>query len=131
LGVALKDCGRPDDALCCLQQGIPLLEAALTADDLEIADMLNYLGAIQGELKNYQQAIVLFRRACAIDEAKHGPEHARVAIRLSNLGAALLSDGQRKAAKETTKRALAIRLKVLGEHAPQTRILQRRLETMD
>ena len=59
-------------------------------------------------LARYHEAEPLHRRALAIDEASHGPDHPVVAIRLNNL-ASLLRDTNRLAEAELLyRRALAI-----------------------
>lgn len=62
----------------------------------------------QGQL---EEAMAMLKRALAIQEKAYGPDHAEVAITLTDMGVVLEKQGQFEEATATYKRALAIKEK--------------------
>ncbi|WP_367134561.1 FxSxx-COOH system tetratricopeptide repeat protein [Saccharothrix sp. HUAS TT1] len=69
----------------------------------------------QGRL---DEALPLFRRALAMTEAEHGPDHASVAVELNNLGLVLRRLGRHGEARELLERALATNERLYGPDHP-------------
>jgi tetratricopeptide (TPR) repeat protein len=89
----------------------------------EFADwpgLLNLAGGYFYGRAVYSQAAPLFRDALAICEKTLGPEHARTATSLNNIGRVLISEGDFTAARPLVERALAIYEKALGPGHPDT-----------
>jgi len=60
------------------------------------------------------------RRALAIDEKSHGPEHPNVAVNLNNLALLLKNTNRLKEAELLMRRALAIDEKSYGPQHPSS-----------
>ncbi len=90
---------------------------ALASNPREEVNALNHLAALLKSDYRFSEAELLMRRALAINEQSHGPEHIEVAITLHKL-AVLLNDLNRRAeAVSLMRRALAIDEKFYGvEH---------------
>jgi tetratricopeptide (TPR) repeat protein len=73
-----------------------------------VARLYNELGLLFEAKARYAEAEPLFRRALAIAEASHGPDHPNVAIRLSNLAHLLGATNRHAEAEPLFRRALAI-----------------------
>ncbi len=88
------------------------IAVATTAADRGIAGptarLLNQTATLLQTQASYTAAEPLFRRALAMDEKSHGPEHSKVAIRLNNLGTLLQETNRRVEAEPLMRRALAI-----------------------
>lgn len=67
----------------------------------------------------FSEAEPLFRRALAIDERSHGPEHPNVAIRLNNLAELLRETNRLAEAEPLCRRALAIDEQSYGPDHPE------------
>jgi tetratricopeptide (TPR) repeat protein len=81
----------------------------------------------QGDLAGARAA---YERALAIDERVHGPDHPKVAMRVTNLGDVLKDQGDLAGAKAAYERALAIFRRQLGEHHRHTEFARRSLATV-
>ena len=91
----------------------PHLERLIpAADDAGIADpttrLMNGLGQYLEAKGLYREAEPLMRRALDIDEASLGPEHPRVAIRLSNLALLLQATNRLAEAEPLSRRHVEI-----------------------
>ena len=84
--------------------------------DRRLALTLNNLALSYRRQRRYAEAEPLYKRALAVWEKLHGPEHQGVATTLGNLG--MLYRDQRKyvEAEPLLKRSLAIREKALPPH---------------
>jgi tetratricopeptide (TPR) repeat protein len=100
----------------------PLLPHARTvaayADDAAIpeptAQLMNQLGQLLYNKALHAEAEPLWRRALAIDEKSHGPDHPNVAIRLNNLAQLLQATSRHAEAEPLMRRVLAIDEKRFG-----------------
>jgi len=72
------------------------------------ARLMNRLGVLLYAKARHQEAEPLFRRALAIDESSHGPDHPEVAIRLNNLAELLRTTNRLAEAEPLYRRALSI-----------------------
>jgi tetratricopeptide (TPR) repeat protein len=99
--------GRPKDAL----QYCDKLRS-LAGDDTRI---LNEVAIVYYENALYKKAEPLFKQSLVIDEAAHGKDHAKVAIRLNNLAALHYATNRLTEAEPLYKRALTIWEKFLGK----------------
>jgi tetratricopeptide (TPR) repeat protein len=84
------------------------LEAALGPDHLEVAVVLNNLGAIADRRGAHMEAEDAYRRSLVIKEARLGPDHPDVAVTRNNLGALCAACGRCTEAVEHLGRALAV-----------------------
>ena len=92
---------------------------ALRADD---AELLTWHGKALYQLAAWSEAEPLMRRAVALDEKSHGPEHPEVAIHLNNLAQLLQATNRLAEAEPLMRRALAIDEKRLGPEHPEVGI---------
>jgi non-specific serine/threonine protein kinase/serine/threonine-protein kinase len=76
------------------------------------------LAGLYGRLGRDEESLELHRRALAIREKTHGPEHARTAMSMDNVAATLRDMGRRAEAEPLFLRALAIREKTLPANHP-------------
>ncbi|HSS47809.1 MAG TPA: tetratricopeptide repeat protein, partial [Thermoanaerobaculia bacterium] len=86
------------------------------------AALLSWLGGSLHKLAEWTEAEPLMRRALAIDEKRLGPEHPKVAIRLSNLAQLLQDTNRLGEAEPLMRRALAIDENGLGPEHPNVAI---------
>jgi tetratricopeptide (TPR) repeat protein len=94
--------------LAVAEKGVQEAAQRLGAKDPGVAGLLDRQATLLQVIARYGEAEPLFRRALAIDEASHGPDHPNVARDLNNL-AQLLKDTNRLAeAEPLMRRALAI-----------------------
>jgi tetratricopeptide (TPR) repeat protein len=110
----------------------PLMPHALAAADRPGAEgeaqddarshLLNEFGMLLHVSARHAEAEPLFRRALAIDEARHGPDHPTVAIRLNNLAGLLRATNRLGEAEPLFRRALAIDETSYGPDHPKVAI---------
>ena len=74
-----------------------------------ISSMSNNLGYVLWLEGEVEEAAGLWRRALAVREAVHGPDHPEVAVTLENLGLLAYSRGELAEAERDFARALAIK----------------------
>lgn len=118
------------DDVRCWPQLLPLLPHVLvlferTADDGPYphqTDLYDEYATLLQSLARYSEAELLHRRALAIDEAHHAPDHPEVAIRLNNLAQLLLQTNRLTEAEPIMRRALAIDECERGPNHPQVAI---------
>ena len=116
---------RPTD-IRCWPQLLPLLPHVLllferTSDSGPYprqTRLYNEYAALLHSLARYSEAEPLFRRALAIDEAKYGPDHTTVAIRLNNLARLLQATNRLDEAEPLFRRALGIEEASYGPDHP-------------
>lgn len=118
---------------------LPLLRHALAVAgyteslevELDVASRLfNNVGVYLWSRAQYVEAKGLYEQALRIDEVAYGPEHPKVAIRLSNLGTVLQNLGDLQGARENTARALRIDEVALGPEHPSVAIRLNNLGTV-
>lgn len=95
---------------------------AIQSPSDETARLSNQVGVYLIARAEYPQAKRMHERALAIGEAMFGPDHPKVATRLSNLGLVLEALGDLAGAKALDERALAIHEAVLGPNHPKVAI---------
>ena len=93
--------------------------AKFAKESEEDADLLVSVGRLLENLARSEEAKPLYRRALAIREAVHGPDHPEVAGTLNNLAGLLEGQGKYDEAEPLFRRALAIREAVLGPDHPE------------
>ncbi|MEZ4428842.1 MAG: tetratricopeptide repeat protein [Nannocystaceae bacterium] len=104
--------GRPAEA------ALAQLEPALGPGHLDVARVVNNLGAALGALGRHEDAAAAFARVLAIFEAALGGEHPLVAAVQSNLGATADQRGHHEEALAHYQRALAMYERDLGAAHP-------------
>jgi len=80
--------------------------------------------------EKHTEAEPLFLRALKIDEAYFGPNHPKVAIRLSNLALLYHLTRRLKDAESLYERALKIYEKNLGKDHPDTKTIRDNIELL-
>ncbi|HYI63792.1 MAG TPA: tetratricopeptide repeat protein [Allosphingosinicella sp.] len=114
----------------CWPQLLPLLPHALLLFERtndcgpypRQADLYDEYATLLHSLARYSEAEPLFRRALAIDEASHGPNHTRTAARLNNLAELLQDTNRLTEAEPLYRRALAIDEATYGPDHPTVAI---------
>ena len=88
------------------------LAAAQAGDEAGIAAptarLMNELGLLFNSKARHREAEPLYRRGLAINEARYGPDHPKVATRLNNLAALFYATNRLAEAEPLYRRALAI-----------------------
>ncbi len=116
LASAVREAGRPAEALPIASRGLAILERIL-GEHRRVATALNTLGGVAADGGDYALARSYYERAIAIYEKVLGPEHPETAFPIHNLGHCYLETGEPERALPLYERALAIRLESLGsEH---------------
>jgi CHAT domain-containing protein/tetratricopeptide (TPR) repeat protein len=106
----MQDRLRIDEAIGLHRRSLALAEktGGVRDTNLDLISPLNNLAtALEGK-KDYAEAEQLLRRSLRIAETALGPDHPRVATRLSNLGGVLVRDNRAVEAIPLFQRALAI-----------------------
>jgi len=85
--------------------------------------LYNEYGMLLEALARYGEAEPLYREALTIDEARYGPDHPEVAIRLNNLASLLDGTNRPDEAEPLYRRALAIDEASYGPDHPMVAIL--------
>ena len=88
------------------------------AETLEVAGLMNNLGAVHHSRGAFEEARVAFEHALRVSESVLGSDHLDVGRALNNLGAVHSGVEDYTAAKEAFAQALTIREAVLGSHHP-------------
>ena len=118
------------DDVRCWPQLLPLLPHALllferTSDCGPYphqTDLYDEYATLLYSLARYSEAEPLFRRALAIEEAIHGPDHPRVAVFLNNLALLLRVTNQLAEAEPLYRRALRIDETEYGPDHPEVAV---------
>ncbi len=95
-------------------------------DPQTMLDAAAYAAVLDG-LERYDESEPIYRRALAVFERAHGPEHYEVAATLHNLAAVLAARGHCQDAEEHYRRALAIKEKLLGAGSPDVALTRNNL----
>jgi len=119
LASVMQSLKRFDDARALYQQAIEM-ESTIRPDGVELAMVLNNLGSLEEDVKNYPAAEQLYRRSLAIRRAKLGSKHPAVARLLHNLGQLLSGTGKLKESREMLNECVEIRRATLGPTNFQT-----------
>jgi serine/threonine-protein kinase len=97
-----------------------LAEGLIPDDPQAEAYVLQSIGLVLEEAGRFEEAVTTQRRALALREEAHGPEHPDVAISRAALANALMDAGELEEAVEEHRQALALRVKILGPDHPHT-----------
>jgi len=100
---------------------------AATADQ---SFLLNQYAIYLQAQARYSQAEPLMRRALEIDQASHGPQHPKVAIRLNNLAQLLQATNRMAEAEPLMRRALEIDQASYGPQHPRVAVQLNNLATL-
>ena len=106
--------GKEPTVRSILDAGAQRIEKELAGEPDLQADMLTVIGRIYQRLGAPDKARPLLREAVALGRRAGGPESARVAQSLNDLGVLLRDGGNGAAAEPMLEEALAMRRKVLG-----------------
>lgn len=115
IGEFLMMGGHLDGAGQLLREALEICRDHPDADDLDIAGIMNNLGALHAERKQTEQAEELLRGALEIYEHRVGSENVATLACLDNLLTLAHSMGDIGKAEIIARRALDIRLGTLGE----------------
>ena len=95
-----------------------------SSEHLSVADSYNHIGNVYESQGKYEEALVQYQKALAIDLAVHGQDHPSVADSYNNIGVVYGSQGNTSAATEMYTKAYHIYLQVLGPDHPSTQGLK-------
>ncbi len=101
--------GRVDEADALAREAVAVGTAALPADDARTLNARSALGTIQLEQGRYEEAVATFRATLEDARRTVGPESARTALELTNLGTALRHTGDVTGSAEAYEEAVRIR----------------------
>ncbi|HEU0037307.1 MAG TPA: serine/threonine-protein kinase [Kofleriaceae bacterium] len=118
LGLVLDASGKLVDARAHHERALAARERTLGKDHLEVAQVLDNLGAIPLQQQRYDEAEQIYTRALAIRRAALGDDHPDVAASWTALGSAQRGRGAFDAAKQSYERAYTIWKRVLGDSHP-------------
>jgi len=108
IGVVHRDLGQWDEARDELETAIAIMEPALPAGHLEVAQARKYLGDIYRRTGELAAAHRLLTQVTEIHEARQRDEEHKLASCLAKLGSIQLALGEKARAKETLERAYRI-----------------------
>jgi len=111
--------GRHDEAEALLTRALTIQESAWGSDHPRVGETLFWLGKTRSDANRLDGQVALFRRAIDLMEAG-APHSDRTARAYSGLGAALADTGRLAEAERCHRRAIAMRLRVLGPNHPAT-----------
>jgi hypothetical protein len=100
-----------------LARAVEILRSLDPASPWQLAEALEFLGALDGPRGNPQSAVEVLREACELREQSAGARARETAVCLLNLGAHLISSGERAEGISTREKALA----TLNELDPEYR----------
>ncbi|MEU7656430.1 tetratricopeptide repeat protein [Micromonospora taraxaci] len=107
--------GRYWHALPLQRRALALAEAALGANDAEVAVQLDNIAGTMCSLGHVAAAEPLQRRALEICQSDLDPDHPEIAIRMDNLGATLRSMKRFDEAEQLHRQALSIAAAAYGD----------------
>ena len=105
--------GKSQDAETLLNHALSIREALLGPDNPSVGQVVERLGALSYNRRNYPDAEVNFRRALDIYVKAEGEESLSSAALLGDLGATLREERRFDEAKNLVERSLAVRRKLL------------------
>ncbi len=101
--------GRVEDADALAREAVALGTAALPDGDARTLNARSALGTVQLEQGRYEAAVATFRATLEVARRTEGPESARTALELTNLGTALRQTGDVAGSAEAYQEAVRIR----------------------
>ena len=107
------------EALALTQQALAMREQALPPTHTDMAESLNNIGFVYGELGQDREALPFYQRALKIWEQALGPNDPLVALALNNIAEVYRNLGQYEEALPLYQRALKVREQALGPNDPQ------------
>jgi len=119
IGDNLRVKGEFKSALAVLQRNLELALKKIGEQQPYVADIYNNLGAVYGELADYDRAIVFHNKSLALSRQLYGEEHASVARSYNNLANAIGDKGDLEKANELYAKALNLRRKLYGDEHPR------------
>ena len=105
--------GKSPAAEQLLNQALAIRLAQLGANDPKVAEVIERLGALSFNRKQYGDAEAKFRKALDIDIKALGEENINTAFLMGDLGAALREEYRYEEAQTIVERSLALRRKLL------------------
>jgi len=121
MGDLYRKLGDYDLALACHARALELREGILEAPNEEIARSLHALGAVHYDLRLYEEAVKLYRRALEMRrELSPGADHAAVADSMNHLAQTLGRMRQFKEAEPLQREVLEMRRRLFGEKNEST-----------
>jgi CHAT domain-containing protein/tetratricopeptide (TPR) repeat protein len=111
--------GRYRESAAIWQQILTIVEKAGGPYHPAVGNILNILGLLQSDQRNYAEAEPLFRRSLAIREKVFGPNDLAVALTLSNIAKLLSDQGKYNSAEPLYRRSLTIRERAHGTDHPE------------
>ncbi len=110
--------GRPDDGLL-IGKNAEIDIHLSGGDDTLLSRLFHNIGSVYFGLAKYDNALIYYRKALAIDEKTLRPEDLGLAMSLDNMGAVFVATGQYEKALDCHLKVLTIREKMLGHAHPE------------
>ncbi len=117
-GLVFDGLGKFAESRTQHERALEIRERTLGADHLEVAMVLDNLGAIPLQQEQFEEAAGLYARALAIRRRALGDDHPDVAASWNALGAAQRGLDQHENARESYERAASIWRRTFGEAHP-------------
>ncbi|MCA9709564.1 MAG: tetratricopeptide repeat protein, partial [Myxococcales bacterium] len=95
-----------------------------SGDEVARGWLLNNLGILYGQRREYEQARAYLERALAVKQSMLGPEHLDVGIAWFNLGNALNGDDRLDEARDAFERARSIFVQTVGSSHPHVAFVE-------
>ena len=130
LGLALFDADQLEEARDCLLRSLAIRERELGVLHPDVAGSLDLLFAIERAGGNHERALELARRALAIYESAHGPDHLDTINARMHVGMAL-EEVDVPAARDAIATVLAALERTLGADHQQTTSARFNVAQMD
>jgi tetratricopeptide (TPR) repeat protein len=93
------------------------------SDDIQAADLMNWLGRFDYVHGAYNSAESLWRRECELRRTILGLEHPNTLTSMNNLALTLGAQGDLEGARKIHEQVLEITRRVLGEEHPNTSVI--------
>lgn len=113
--LALKETGRASEARPLAEKAVELMRLEFGNYDLDLANDLASLAAIQDDLHEYNSALANGFEALKISKHGLGPRHRSIVRRLNNLGLVFLHMNDPKSAQGLISESLEIARETVGE----------------
>jgi len=107
------------EARRALERALNIAEAVFGPDHINVAFVLNQLGAVHRDLADYQGAKAFCERALSIFKATCGTDHPNVGGELANFASMVHHTGDLQGARKIFDQALSISEEGLGPSHPQ------------
>ena len=118
LALNLFDQGKIEESVSLMREAVAMQRKLNDGPHPRLADALNNLGWVVGEMGKYQEAEQLYREALDMQRVLVGDTHPFIAIGLNNVAFVLQQQGEYEKAEALYLEAITMQRKLLGEDHP-------------